>query len=154
MPASTSATWRDFVARPSRFSLPAMFIRQPRSPASSVPAPVAAICCGLLLDDGVGDVGIFDAERAAEAAADVGVRQLAQVKPRDRFQQLARLPLDAELAQPGAGIVIGDAFRRDARRDRCDAEHVGQEAHQLVGLLGKRVGARLPIPASSAKSAG
>ena len=33
---------------PSRFSLPAMFIRQPRSPASSVSAPVAAMCVGLL----------------------------------------------------------------------------------------------------------
>tara|TARA_R110002096_G_scaffold128486_2_gene276715 strand:+ start:1948 stop:2205 length:258 start_codon:yes stop_codon:yes gene_type:complete len=31
------------VARPSRESLPAMFIRQPRSAASSVSAPVAAI---------------------------------------------------------------------------------------------------------------
>src|SRR6185437_15139479 len=43
MSASTSATWRTFTARPSRCSLPAMFIRQPRSPASSVPAPVAAM---------------------------------------------------------------------------------------------------------------
>src|SRR5690606_3871921 len=38
MPASTSATWRTSVAAPCRFSLPAMFIRQPRSPASSMSA--------------------------------------------------------------------------------------------------------------------
>src|SRR5262249_34908623 len=43
MPASTSATWRAFTALPSRLSLPAMLSRQPRSPASSVPAPVAAM---------------------------------------------------------------------------------------------------------------
>ena len=40
---------------------------------------------GLLLDDGVGDVGILDAERAAEAAADVGVRQLGRASARRRI---------------------------------------------------------------------
>ena len=67
-------------ACPRRCSLPAMFIRQPRSPASSVSAPVAAMCSAFLLDDGVGDVGILDAERAAEAAADIGVVQLLQLE--------------------------------------------------------------------------
>src|SRR4029077_15726186 len=43
MPASTSATWRAFTLAPRRPSLPAMFRRQPRSPASSVPAPVFSI---------------------------------------------------------------------------------------------------------------
>ena len=38
MPASTSATWRTFTDEPSRFSRPAMFNRQPISPASKVPA--------------------------------------------------------------------------------------------------------------------
>ena len=47
MPASTSATWRTCTALPSRCSLPAMFIRQPRSPASSVSAPVAAMSADL-----------------------------------------------------------------------------------------------------------
>src|SRR5215212_146103 len=42
-PASTSATWRTSTIRPSRQSLPAMFMRQPRSPASSVGAPVSAM---------------------------------------------------------------------------------------------------------------
>src|SRR5476651_75206 len=41
--ASTSATWRTRTALPSRWSLPAMFIRQPRSPASNVSAPDAAM---------------------------------------------------------------------------------------------------------------
>src|SRR5262245_27849140 len=43
IPASTSATWRTAIGRPSRWSLPAMLSRQPRSPASRVPAPVAAM---------------------------------------------------------------------------------------------------------------
>src|SRR5476649_593676 len=43
MSASTSATCRTCTVLPSRCSLPAMFIRQPRSPANKVPAPVAAI---------------------------------------------------------------------------------------------------------------
>src|SRR5262249_7945483 len=37
IPARTSATWRDFTRAPRRASLPAMFSRHPRSPASSVP---------------------------------------------------------------------------------------------------------------------
>ena len=38
MPARISATWRALTAEPSRCSLPAMFKRQPRSPASTVSA--------------------------------------------------------------------------------------------------------------------
>src|SRR5262249_49449233 len=41
IPASTSATCRTSMPAPSRARLPAMFIRQPRSPANSVPAPLA-----------------------------------------------------------------------------------------------------------------
>ena len=41
-PASTSATWRQAMADPSRDSLPAMFIRQPRSPDSSSSGAAAA----------------------------------------------------------------------------------------------------------------
>src|SRR5262249_1124625 len=43
MSAGTSATWRTGLARPPRWSLPAMFIRQPRSPANRVSAPAAAM---------------------------------------------------------------------------------------------------------------
>ena len=39
MPASTSTTWRALIARPCRESLPPMFIRQPRSPASTSSGP-------------------------------------------------------------------------------------------------------------------
>ena len=49
-PASTSATWRLWMPEPSRLSRPAMFIRQPRSPASSRSAPVAAMLLDLVRD--------------------------------------------------------------------------------------------------------
>ena len=69
------------------------------------------------VDHGVGDVGILDAERAAEAAADLGVLHLRQRQPVDGGQQLARLRLDAELAQARAGVVIGDAAGIEAGVD-------------------------------------
>ena len=46
---------------------------------------------GLLLDDGVGDVGILDAEGAAEAAAHVGVGSSTSSRPLTEREQLARL---------------------------------------------------------------
>src|SRR6266446_857853 len=49
MPASTSATWRTSTRRPRRWSLPAMFSRQPRSPASTASAPVPAMSASLSL---------------------------------------------------------------------------------------------------------
>src|SRR5690625_1775928 len=42
-PASTSATWRTAIAEPRRWSLPAIFIRQPRSPASRSSAPLSSM---------------------------------------------------------------------------------------------------------------
>ena len=47
MPASTSATCRTRTECPSRDSRPAMFSKQPRSPANSVSAPVATISAAL-----------------------------------------------------------------------------------------------------------
>src|SRR5438477_989941 len=62
---------------------------------------------GLLLGDGAGDVGVLDAERAAEAAALFRAAELAQRQPGDRLEELARLALDAELAEVRAGVVVG-----------------------------------------------
>ena len=47
--------------------------------------------------------------------------------------------MHAELAQAGAGIVIGDGAVV-ARGDLGDAEHVDEEAHQLVAFGGEGVG--------------
>ena len=76
---------------PSRCSLPAMFIRQPRSPASSRLGAGRRDVGGLLGDDGVGDVGVFDAEGAAEAAADIGVAHFDEAQTLDGGEQPARL---------------------------------------------------------------
>src|SRR5262249_567538 len=48
IPASTSATCRTSTVLPSRWSLPAMFMRQPRSPAIRRSAPVAATLAAFL----------------------------------------------------------------------------------------------------------
>ena len=133
MPASTSATWRTAIGRPSRCSLPAMFIRQPRSPASSVSAPVATMASVFLPTMRVGDVGILDAERAAEAAAHVGVLQFRQRQAGDRLEQAARLLAHAQLAQARAGIVIGDRAG-EGGVDPVDAAHIDEEADEFEGL--------------------
>ena len=93
---------------------------------------------GLLLDDRVGDVGIFHAERAAEPAADVGVRELPDLQSVDRAQQLPRLLADLQFAQAGTGVVVGDAAV-ERRFDAGHAAHVDEEADQLVRLGGKGI---------------
>src|SRR5687767_14732986 len=65
----------------------------------------------LVLHHAVGDVGELDAERAAESAARLAVRQFLERQPAHLLQQFARLALDLQLAQGRAGIVIGDRFR-------------------------------------------
>ena len=78
MPASTSATWRacDRLAEPLQ---PARHVHQAAEIAREQRAGAGRRdVLGLLGDDGVGDVGIFDAERAAEAAAHIGVVHLLQ----------------------------------------------------------------------------
>ena len=72
----------------------------------------------LLRDDRVGQLAVFGREGSAEAAADFAVREIDQPQPFDAREQLARLPLDAQLAQARAGIVIGDDRRRNALRPR------------------------------------
>ncbi len=98
----------------------------------------------LLGDHGVRDVGILDAERAAEAAAGLGVGELLQHEAFDRAEQPARLAAHAAFAQARAGIVIGDG-PVEARFGARDAEHVDEELGQFVGLRRKDVGARLPV---------
>ena len=70
----------------------------------------------LALDDGVGDLGILDRERAAEAAAHLRIGQLDQLQALDRAQKPARLLADAELAQARAAVVIGGAGLRARHR--------------------------------------
>ena len=65
-----------------------------------------------------------------EIPADAGAADIAATLTLIAQQQPARLLLDAELAQPRAGIVVGDAGR-EARVDRRDAANVDEEADQL-----------------------
>src|SRR5581483_2279364 len=84
----------------------------------------------LLLEDRTGDVGIFDREGPAEAAAHLAVGKLDELKPLDAREQPARRRGDAEFAQGGAGIVIGDGAL-EARIDLADAKHIDDKARQL-----------------------
>ena len=86
---------------------------------------------------------IFNAERAAEAAAHIGVRQLLQLQTPDARQQPARLFLHTELAQAGTGIMIGDTAVK-LRRHRLHAQLIGEKRHQLERFGGERLGARTP----------
>ena len=60
---------------------------------------MASMCSALLRHHPGRDLGILDAEGAAEAAADLALLHLEQRQPVDAGQQLARLALDLELAQ-------------------------------------------------------
>ena len=77
------------------------------------------------------DLGVLDAEGAAEAAADLGGRHLGELEAAHAGEEAARLALHLELAQAGAGVVVGggDGGRRV---DRLHAHDVREEAHQLV----------------------
>jgi hypothetical protein len=107
MPASTSAMWRTATGEPFRESLPAIFIKQPRSPASTVGAPLSTMFCALLYDR-AGDVAVFDREGAPEAAAYLGFIHLDEREALYAAQKPPRLRLDAEFAQARAGVVVGD----------------------------------------------
>src|SRR5579885_3190237 len=74
---------------------------------------------GLLRQHLVGNLRILDADGAAEAAADLGARQLREPEPLDAREQPARLRLDAELAQPRARIVVGDGAVVAGRHGSC-----------------------------------
>ena len=97
---------------------------------------------GLLLDDGIGDVRVFDAEGAAEAAADVVALELAHFEPDHLAQQGARLGMDAELAQARATVVIG-ARRGERAPFRDVPDDIDEEAEKLVSLRPQCLG---PLP--------
>src|SRR5262245_28232357 len=98
---------------------------------------------GLALDHAVGNVGELDAERAAEAAAGIGLRELGDLHALDLAEQGAWLRLHVHLAQAGAGIVIGDP-RRECRVD-ADLRHLDQELGELIGARGKRLRLGRPL---------
>ena len=107
MPASTSATWRTRTCRPSRCIFPAMFIRQPRSPASSVSAPRG------------GDSALF----LATMASDSSPYLTANVPPKPQQTSLSceldkLQPLDASPAACAAARARQARAGRSRNRDR------------------------------------
>ena len=84
----------------------------------------------LVLDHGGRDVGIFDAERAAEAAAHLRVRHFGEREALHLRQQGARLVLHAEFAQPRAAVVI-DGRHRPAGPHVLEAADIDEEGGQL-----------------------
>ena len=96
------------------------------------------------------DLGVLDAEGAAEAAADLGVRELGELEALHAREQPAGLAPDPELAQARAGIVVGRAHRQ-LGRDRAHAQHVDEKADQLMGPRGE-VARALAVRASRASN--
>jgi hypothetical protein len=62
----------------------------------------------LVVGEAAGDLRVFHAEAAAEAAAHLGVGHLGELQPAHAAEQQARLGLDAELAQARAGVEVAD----------------------------------------------
>ena len=87
--ARISARCRVRVPACSRPSPPPMCIRQDASPAAQTSAPVPSDVAHLVGQHRGRHVGVLQRERAAEAAALLGVGQLDQVEPAHRAQQLA-----------------------------------------------------------------
>ena len=113
-----------------------MFMRHPRSPASTVSGSTLRMSSALRADDRVREFAVFGREQSAKAAADLRIGQFDQLQALDSGQKPPRLRLDPELAQARAGIVIGDGSLI-ARRDLLDAHDVDQEADQFVRLFGE-----------------
>jgi hypothetical protein len=82
-----------------------------------------------------GHVRVLQRERAAEAAALLGVRQRHQVDAPHPLQQAPRLVAQAQQPQPVTGRVVGHPVR-ERRADVGHAEHVDQELGQLEGAGG------------------
>jgi hypothetical protein len=155
MPASTSATWRK--ARryePSRLQL-ARHVHQAAEIASEqrVGAGGGDIA-SILADHRVRDRRILHAEGAAEAAADFPRLHFAEGEPVDTFEQLARLFLDAELAQARAGIVIGDAAPSKRAATRFFTPSTSTRNDMSSWLRRREPSARRPSAGSSSKRPG
>ena len=133
----------------SRDRPPPMCIRQELSPAVHTSAWVVQHAAHLVGQHGGGGVRVLDRERAAEAAAGVGVRQLDQVDPGHVAQQPERPVADPQQPQRVAGRMVGDPVRV-VGADVLHAEHVDQQLGQFVGAGGHRLGAAgqrlVPVP--------
>src|SRR6516162_8376409 len=89
----------------------------------------------------VRNVRIFDAKRAAKAAACLGSGQFLERQPGDRAKQPARLVLNPELAQSGAGVMIGD-LTVPVGGNRPHPADVDEKRDELPAACGETLGPR------------
>jgi hypothetical protein len=101
------------------------------------------------IDTTVGDVLTFvvgkscrdftelDRERAAKAAARLGLRHLGQRQPGHFGQQGTRRSLDAHFAQTGAAVMVGDRSGK-ASRYVSKFELIDEEFAELARFRGER----------------
>ena len=121
-----------------------MFSRQPRSPASTVSAPVATMS-RTLSDTMRTEISGYFTQNVPPNPQQTSASAISVTLAADRPQQSSRLFLDAELAQAGATVVIGDRAADIPRLQAFDAHDIGEEADQLESSFGERVGARAQI---------
>ena len=118
-----------------------MFSRQPRSPASTVSAPVATMARTLSDTMRTEISGYFTQKVPPKSAADFRIRHFGNIGS-DRPEQPSRLFFDAELAQAGATVVIGDRAGDIPRLQAFDTDDISEEADQLKSSFCKSVRAR------------
>ena len=99
MPASTSATWRHSIARALAGKLAGNVQEAAEIAGEHAIGAGLHDIAGLGLDDGIGDVGIFDREGAAEAAAHFRLLHLGQGEAGDARKETPRGIAHLELAQ-------------------------------------------------------
>ena len=145
MPASTSATWRTSIGAPSALQLAghvhqaAEIAGEQRVGAGRARCPVFSSTMALEMS-GYFTQNVPPKPQQTSASSQLVERQALRPCASSRRGWL----LDAELAQARAGIVIGDACRRSARRPRSTPRTSARKRDQLVGLGGERLGARAP----------
>ncbi len=86
---------------------PRMCIRQPGLSATRMVAPVLSALRNLLCEQAFRYVAVFDGGRAAEAAAHVGLRHLAQFQPQRVPDDVTRFFAQSQAVARLAGVVIG-----------------------------------------------
>ncbi len=139
IPARISATWRALIGDPSRLQLAGHVHQTPEIAREHRVGAGAADVVGFLGHDRVREFAVFGREQAAEAATGLPLLEFDQRQALDLGQKPPRLRFDPELAQAGAGIVIGDRSLI-ARVDLVDAHDVDQEADQFVRFFREPLG--------------
>ena len=144
--ARSSAKWTGCGPVPVRRRRPSRCSRHAVSPLTRNSASVAAAWASLSSASGSGDLAVLDRERARRSRSTSRARPSRRSSRRPPRAGAAGASPDAEVAQPVAGVVHRDAWRRrvaprSTRPSSCD-----EVLRQLEGLGGDRGGA-VPVAA-------